>query len=529
MAYRGSIAPIPIGILGYNATKNQTEVQAGQLIRAEGVSFSSGSLRKEGGAEKYNETAISGDPAVLGAHDWWPVSSTQRLIALCDDGVLYKDSGDGSFGTALKSGMTVSATVPIFVEGGAESSADDKKLFVYTGQNQVQVLTADGATTSDIGSNKPVDWASSYPTFGLIHDTRHMGGGNSSDPHRLYYSLSTDHEDFVTAGAGSISVFPGEGDGLVGGISFNQYIVLFKRPAGIYYIDTSDPSISNWITRRVNQQVGLAGPSAIATFESEAGSGVVFLDTTGRLQDLSGVTSLSFGTRGIGRDAKIVEFMRDNLNLSELDNARMRFYPEKNELYIQLAGVGSQNLNVRLMADMDTQGLIKFHYSFRDTATCLFMRQDSDKILRPMFGDNAGFIWQLDTETRSKDGSGYSMEWQTRHDDLSDLDPILATRRKNGQFLEMIAEPKGNWALNVDIYWDAVLTQTVSFNMGVTGSALGTFVLGTDKLASSQVLNKRKRITGGGRRFSIAGRASGAGQDFSIAEALLYYKVGDER
>jgi hypothetical protein len=65
--------------------------------------------------------------------------------------------------------------------------------------------------------------------------------------------------------------------------------------------------------------------------------------------------------------------------------------------------------------------------------------------------------------------------------------------------------------------------------MGTNGAALGSFVIGTDLLGGDQVLNKKKRIVGGGTRFSIIGRNSSAGEDFSVARAYLYFRPSDEK
>jgi hypothetical protein len=157
------------------------------------------------------------------------------------------------------------------------------------------------------------------------------------------------------------------------------------------------------------------------------------------------------------------------------------------------------------------------------------MRLDSTNIARPVIGDDAGFVWLLDRDSRTKGGLGYPGEFQTPPDDLSRIDPALATKRKNGDFLELVVEPKGNWNLSVDILWDGTIKQTVVFNMGTTGAAIGSFVLGTDLLGGDQILNKKKRIVGSGTRFSIIGRNGSAGEDFSVARAYLYFRPSDEK
>ena len=93
-----------------------------------------------------------------------------------------------------------------FVEGGNETASRDKKLFLFTGTNQVKVLAADGTSFSTI-DNPATDWsAPNFPSFGFIHRLW------AFMKDRYYASTTGDHEDFYT----SVSiltgtVFPGEG------------------------------------------------------------------------------------------------------------------------------------------------------------------------------------------------------------------------------------------------------------------------------------------------------------------------------
>jgi hypothetical protein len=141
----------------------------------------------------------------------------------------------------------------------------------------------------------------------------------------------------------------------------------------------------------------------------------------------------------------------------------------------------------------------------------------------------------LDQDTRSidignaNDPNGYLAAFTTAPTDLAHLDPRLATVQKHGDFLEMVLDSTGNYTMDVDIIWDGVTRQTVVFNLGTAGQTLGSFILGTDQLGGGQVLNRKKRIVGSGRFFSIRGKNNRAGQDFSIGRFYLHFRTGDER
>jgi len=524
MASTLQVAEIPLGQTGLSGSRNQSQVPITALIDATSITYESGTIRKEGGATKYNSTAITGGPDVIAGWDWIHDGSTQRMIVVTSAGDILKDSGAATFPVTLKSGLTVANTLPTFCEAGKEAAANNRKLFIFTGQNAVQVLSADAATTSDL-TTPAADWTGTgHPTFGAVHEARLWCGGNSSDPHRMYYSTLTDHEDFTGAGSGSISVFSGQGEKLVGALSYKGGLIVAKTN-GIYFIDTSATSTSSWRVFPVSTAIGAAGLACYAAMENDA----MYLDRNGDIRQLSATQEYgNVGTQSLSDFNNISQFMRDTLNMNTLKDWRFCYYKTKRQLHIACMQAGSSTLDARLIMDFSVNGIVRTAYSPRDACLSMWTRQNNGKE-ELMIGDGDGFVWRIDQESRSNAGTGYNGQFKTPHTDLSYIDPRLSTMRKNGRFLEIVTEPVGNWNLSVDVYWDGEYSQTVQFNMGATGAALGSFTLGTDRLSGNQVLNRKRRITGGGRRISIVGRNSGDGQDFSIARIFLHFAVGDER
>ena len=87
-AYIGQVFPIPVGQGGLVGTKDQAEISPDRLIVARNLSFEGRTLRKEGGAAKYNSTAITGAPTILGGWDWWPTDGVQRMVVAASDGAI---------------------------------------------------------------------------------------------------------------------------------------------------------------------------------------------------------------------------------------------------------------------------------------------------------------------------------------------------------------------------------------------------------------------------------------------------------
>jgi hypothetical protein len=525
MSYIGNVTELPLGTNGLTGTKNLYNAHPLSLIQATNITYESGTLQKEGGASKYNDTAITGGPQVSAGWDWWPSDGVQRMVVFTSTGLLLKDSGDGSFPTTLKSGLPTDQSA-VFVEAGKEVAASNRKLVIFIPTSRPQVLAADGTTTANL-TTPPADWSgTNQPTFGTAHEGRLWAGGNPNDPHRLYYSTVGNHEDFTGSGAGSISVFPGEGEKLIGALSFKGLLIAWKFPHGIYALDTSSPTLGEWRVARLSNIIGGVSPRAQVLIDDD----ILFLDATGAFQLLSGIDEFgNVGSRNLSQVADLMPFVRENVNLGNLALTQAVYYTAKREAHFAVPGTGSSFCNRRLVVDFNRLDTVRFRWSDRDNNVSLWLRKDEDNTPRMVAGDDAGFVWELDQETRTQDDAGYTAVFQTAHTDFSYLDPKLATIRKLGQFLELITEPEGNWNVTVKIIWDGQVRQILTYNMGSIGAGLGSFTLDTDALASAQIQSVKHRIVGSGRRFSIEVSNDGAGEDFSISRAFLHWVPGDER
>ena len=527
------VVELPMGREGLNGSKNFSEIPLEGLIAAENLTFEDGTIQKEGGTTRYNSDAVTNDGAsavsILAGHDWNHDGGTQRMILVTDDGSIVKDTGAGTFTTTLASGLTTTGTVPTFVEAGKEFAAEDRKLFIFTGVNSPQVLTADGATTATMATAVPADWSgANQPSFGINHESRLWCGGNQNDPHRIYFSTANDHEDFTTKpGSGQLSVFPGDSEELVGGVSYKGHLILFKRPKGIFIVDTRSPIISQWRVTKLSHQLGCVGVRGFSQIEDD----VVFIDNNSDVRLLKAVTEFGdIGSRSLSDVANMGPFFRDTFNYAQSQKWQVTYYSLKRQVHIAVTGQSATINNTRLVIDFNdfALGKVKFSTSNRDVCEALWVRETLG-LPQLTCGANDGFVRLMDNATRSHDSAGYTAVAQTPHMDFSHLDPKLATIRKNGKFLEIVVEPTGNFDISADIIWDDEIQETVSFNTGGNSATLGSFVLGTDKLGGTAILNRKRRITGSGRRLSIIWRNGGDGENFSLAKAYLHFTPGTER
>jgi hypothetical protein len=112
---------------------------------------------------------------------------------------------------------------------------------------------------------------------------------------------------------------------------------------------------------------------------------------------------------------------------------------------------------------------------------------------------------------------------------MSHVDPAYGVIRKNLRWLEMVVNPKGNFDIDAVVYIDGRFSETVSFNMGVNASALGSFVLDEDILGGDAVLNRKRKLHGSGRRISVEVRNANADEDFNISRMYLHFNPAGDK
>lgn len=529
MAYIGNVVRLPIGMRGFSGSRNPTQLEAEHLQFVEGVSLDGGLIQKEGGASKLNSSALGAPSIVRSGINWSPLANTYRDVVFLSSGAVLKDTGAGTFATTLRSGLAdIAEPPPYFVPGGGESVGSTRKLFMFSMNNQVQVTLGDAATCADI-STPPADWsgAGNFPTFGVMHEGRLWGGGNASDPHRIYYSQATNQQLFTGTGSGTLAVFPGAGERLVGGVSFKGALILFKYPKGVYIITTSDPSPTGWRVDMLTDAVGGVSPHTIVSIDND----VIYMDSGGNLHMLSATDAFGgIQTSNISQVSDLAEFMRQEIDLSKIRRACGVWYETKQQAWFAIQRNGGAVNDIRLVVDLSNpQTGVRFLLSRRDSPVSMWLRPDSLGTAKPVHGDNIGFVWLMDRDGRTKDGAGYPMAFETANTDLSFVDPKLATIDKMGDFIELVFEPQGEWFLTIQTIWDDVPGPPILFSMGTGSAPIGSFILDTDILSSTSIRSIRKRITGSGRRLRILVNNEGAGQTIAISDFYLSFRAANER
>lgn len=521
MAYVGNIAHIPVGSLGLLTDLPPGDIPRGALIKANNISFETGAITKAPGARKYNAGQVL-PASVVGLFDWWPNTATQRLIAACSNGSLYRDIGDMTFSgaTAINTGLGTLTPCCMFVEGGQEVANNDKKLFFISGQSQVKVLSGDGTTFENIAS-PATDWSgSNFPTVGVIHQNRlWLFAGQQS-----YASDTADHENFLTNYL-TDPIYTGEGGNVIGAHVFKGRLFCFKEGGFVYYLDDSDFDSSNWVWRKLASNFGLASPHGIV----EVMNDMIAVNESGSPISYAGVNSLGdIESADLLRLLQIEDFYRHNSSLSGLENLHSLYYEAKKQLFFtgRTTYRTTNNLLLHIDYNKDQPRVALWN---KDQAECLALRKDIFKVQRPIYGSNDGYVYLMDQEDRLTGSTAYTGQFKIGHTDFRWLDEKIASKNKLFDYLAIEFVPQGTWNLSVDVYIDGNFSETISFAMDVRDDGLDTFTLDTDLLGREEAQTIQMPLHGSGRRISFDCYQAGSNQNFHITCLTVGFRVSAEQ
>ncbi len=519
--YSGHEVTIPLGQIGLMTDLPPADLPRGALILANNVSFETGLITKAPGSAKYNTTTLGAE--VIALWDFWPDIVTQRLIALTSAGSIFYDIGDKTFsgGVAIKTGLMAVTANAVFVEGGNEVAANPKKLFLYTGTNQLQVLSGQDDSFADVASPAS-DWATpNYPTFGFIHRDRHWAFMGQ----RFYASTTTSHEDFTSNDILTGTVFPGEGGDLVGAWIFKGRPFVFKRGGFVYYLDDSDLDSTNWFWRKLASNFGLASEHSVGELTND----MVALNESGALISYQAVNTYGgIDSSDLFKILQIRQFLRNKTSLAGIGVTHMIYYEDKKQLFI--TSRSSYQTNNDLMIQMDfNNAQPRVALWDKDAPSCLALRKDVNHIKKPMYGAADGFIYLMDRENRLVGASAYTGEFKTGHYDFRDLSPEIATKNKLFDHLAVEFVPQGRWNIDVDVYIDGNLSETIQYAMNVRDDGLDNFQLDTDALGREESQTVVMPLHGSGRRISFHVKQSGSNENFSLASLTVGFRVSADQ
>lgn len=524
--YTGFVVPIPIGMGGMASDFSDVSEQPQTLLLARNVVVRQGMVERAPGAVARNSTPL---PAgILEFIEFFPNDYSQRVISILASGKVYKTapwyqsleviSSDGNEPT-----LTPAVTASM-VQGGAEQGGNQRKLFILSGNNQVQVITGDQNTRRNIAL-PAVEWkAGNYPTAGMIAAGSLVLWGCPNDPHTVFFSNPNNHEDFQTNGAVQVvSVFPGDGDRIADGFVYKERSYFTKYPRGLYYVDTSS---TLFVPKKLSDSFGASGPRSSA----QAIDDVYIANSVGSITSLKASFALGQTEQGdLLRDLRNSRFASQYLAGFANTKKKAIYYENKKQILIGSSTSGATTMNRTYVVDF-SESRPNFYFYDKDKMNSLGLVRDPLGIPRPFYGGADGYFYDMDSPMRNVGGSAYISEFQTHNMDFkwvfAGMNVNVEEKDKQFDYVGLTYEPCGNWTVNVDAYIDGNKRASIQFPMNRQTYLDGKFPLDRSSLVGKNTLTRILPINCTGKKMRLRIYTNGLNQNFRITALTAMIRLG---
>lgn len=466
-------------------------------------------------------------------------ASSARVQLGSPVGTVTADSTTETF-TRTAHGLTNNTQVFFTNSGGALPGgiAESSKLYVVNAAaNTFQVSPNIGGAAVNVTSNgtgthtvhratMPSDWVNgaNFPRWGFMHNGRMWAGGGGQVPHAVYSSVLNNHNDYINSGSLYFQVYPGEGDIIIGGISWRGKAYLFKFPYGIYVLDDDSLDTADWGWKRVSRYVGAIAQASIVEADDE----VYFVSPDGFIHALSAVQQYGDVQSSAVKGLEIGPYINEFVDFSKLSTAAWSgfasyptpvgvYYPTKRKLMFGfspnpnvISGSGFPTNHVLIGFDLhrsDTSAGVRDVQPFvstRDEYESLAIYRDpttADPVL--LAGSSNGFIYRLDQPARSKDGVGYMARFETK-----EFLPTNSNSNVNMKELEVIfSDGSSNNSVVMKVYQNGILSKAKTL---------------TDT-------DRWMRLDGDALKIKIVGENDTLNSSFSIAKIIVRFTQGNWR
>jgi hypothetical protein len=403
MSYSGQVATIQLGQGGLRTDDPQSQIPANALISAINVSYRPQLLEKEPGSARWNKRgAIPGGIAAFKEVYFQEIN--RRVFVVSKLGKVYKYIDPNNYIEITPVGAApVSLNVtgqPVIVQGGRESSTKPDKIFILTGNDQIQVISGDGTTRSNIAL-PAADWpngSTSYPSFGIIHRGRLFVMGSSlKNPHFLYASDDDSHEDFQNTDIYFENIYPGEGEVLFSAVVFKSRLFTFKRPRGVYFLNDDNVSKAQWFSQKLSGTFGSAAPfAAVQVLDdllvANSEGGVTSMQAVQALGDIESSDLFSL--------LKCSSAIRDQLTPFGFRERWSYFYPDKQIVYFSYRSQGGSTNDRLVTIDYSIRNSPRVSITDKNMPACLSFISDDLRVQRPFYGADDGYLYSLDSADR---------------------------------------------------------------------------------------------------------------------------------
>lgn len=488
-------------------------------LKCENILFEvSGAVRKAGGATKVNAIPADGDADIAGMFDFWrgggAASFTQKFVVVAGNSKIYRDDMDGTLDDITGGASITANMIPVFCQ------ARDL-LTIWSSANDLPLKYNQTGDVGSLGGTPPVGRGM------VFHANRGWAWGVNANASRLYYSSSTDIEDWSGADTGSLDLDPEDGDRITGAISYKHVLIVFKGPqkGSLHQIAGTAPTGADAFSRKV-----LVRGIPLQTHNSivPVGDDALFMSDRG-IHSLG--TTIEFGNF---REKDLTRFLRgyfrESVNMTHLQKVWGTDYSEKSCVVWVLPAAGSAEPN-RLFGlsyiQLAEKGWQPFTWTRGGISACTRIHPTTRR-RNLVFGTTDGFVALQDTADRSiYSNTAYAARMLSPEVLIGEADGGGRPRGDIPVTLERMylrSKSSGDHDVNVTVKRDNGV-EPYTFNQGSSGFLLGTSILGVHKLGGTKtrIVYSKPPVIGTTRGVQFDITQGGLNQDMNLLEIGLEY------
>ena len=273
-----------------------------------------------------------------------------------------------------------------------------------------------------------------YPKFCTIHDKHLVVAGAATAPNTIFYSGTSDIDDFTTTGSGSIVL----DDQVVGLKSFRDDLIIFCKNS-IYKLVNINNS-STIAIQPITQNIGCLDGKSI----QEIGGDLVFLAPDG-IRTLAGTVRIGDVELGTVSRAiqPIMKDIADNISTFNISSIVIR---DKSQyrLYYGTSSTGTASEGIIGTLKTNEQGFTQFQWAETfgiDASAAATSGFNSSGVEKHYHGDYNGYVYNHDTGNSfnpSEVETNIKAEYQTPDLDYGDLGTL-----KTLKYVKISATPEG--------------------------------------------------------------------------------------
>lgn len=379
------------GFRGTDNTRHSTELQDGfaaDLQNAELTTIGKLTSRR-GFSTVANDT---GDATrIVGMSEFNPEGGTHKLIRVVGQKFEFW-TGSGNW-TSVSTPFTLTDDLI------TDIVVANNRAFMFNGTDNVysydgSTLTDEGNTSTDVPRGTHAIWAGN----------RLFVTGNASEPSIVWYSDSLAPQTFNRTG-NRLSINVGENYPIRGIVKFREFEILVFKTRGIYLVDISDATPSNWTITPLDIRFGCIAKRSIA----QVGLDIWFLGNDGHIRSVR----RNEQNKLVGADVPVSEPIQewiDDINMAAVSNAHAVYFDNMYILFVPIGG--SSTINVAYVYDFITQGWVKWtNMSFLSTAISTVQATDEERLFAGSSGADSQIYRLLNGQ--SDDGTAISVTVET--------------------------------------------------------------------------------------------------------------------